>query len=318
MTEMTSTEITKQSKSIVVAVPCFNEAVTIQKVVRDFQAALPEAAIHVFDNNSADQSAKLAEEAGAVVHRVRKQGKGHVLQAMFDHLDADALVLVDGDDTYSAQDVHRLLDPVLRGEADMIVGNRLETATDEDMRRHRQFGNRLIVTCINLMFGTKYQDVLSGYRAFNRRFIETVPLLTSGFEIETEMTLQALEERLEIVEIPISYSSRPQESHSKLNAFRDGYRILLTAAMLLRDHHPLRLFGGAGLALLLVGFSLLFWITPWRVSVLSGNDIILLAGVLLLVALSVMSFGMGLILNAINTRFHQLKQIMERNKNFYD
>jgi len=297
---------------IAVAIPCYNEAITIEQVVRDFRAQLPDATIHVFDNNSTDESAQIARNAGAVVHKIRKQGKGHVLQAIFAAIEADALVLVDGDDTYLAKDVHRLLKPVLEEDVDMVVGDRLSSASDESMRKHRHLGNKLIVASINLMFGTKYRDILSGYRVFNRRFVKTVPLLTPGFETETEMTLQALEEGMVIIELPISYRSRPAESHSKLNALRDGYRIMMTAAILLRDHYPLRLFGAVSFGLLLVVLILLGGLAMTTGDIIRLNTLYLLVGIALLMLLSMLAFGLGLILNAVNTRFRQLKQILQR------
>jgi hypothetical protein len=196
----------------------------------------------------------------------------------------------------------------------MVVGNRLVKASDQNMKSHRHFGNRLIVRSINLMFGTDYHDILSGFRVFNRRFIESVPLLTPGFEIETEMTLQALEEGMIIQEIDISYRSRPAESHSKLHAFRDGYRIMLTAAILLRDHNPLRVFA----LFSLVFFSLVIFLFALVVISLQGKLVIntpfIFAVGMLLMFFSALSFGLGLILNAINTRFRQLKQLLYRNK----
>lgn len=303
-----------QHPTIVVAVPCYNEAITIAKVIKDFQKELPGAEIVVFDNNSSDGSGQLAQDAGARVVKVCQQGKGHVLQAMFDQIEADALVLVDGDDTYDARDVHGLLAPVLSGEVDMVVGNRLQAATDENMRTHRHIGNRLIVWGINWMFGTQYQDILSGYRVFSRRFIQRVPLLTPGFETETEMTLQALEEGMIIEELPISYRSRPAESFSKLNAFRDGYRIVLTAAILLRDHNPLRVFGLLALAFLLGALFTLILALLSIQGVVHIHVVLLLVIAALLVPMSALAFGLGLILNATNTRFRQLKQILHRNQ----
>jgi len=302
------------SAAMAVAIPCYNEAITITKVVSDFRAALPQASIHVFDNNSTDGSADLARESGAIVHRVRKQGKGHVLRAIFDAVVADAVVVVDGDDTYFAEEVSALLEPILQGEADMVVGNRLPQATEKSMRQLHQFGNRLIVSTINRMFGTAYRDILSGYRAFSRRFIESVPLLTQGFEIETELTLQALEKELEVVEIPISYRSRPPGSQSKLRSFYDGYRIMLAAAILLRDHHPLRLFGLSSLFCVLIVF------TAGVLRALDYSGIVtlpasLLSGMILLFTpLGIMSLGIGLTLNAINTRFREINQITRRNR----
>ena len=214
--KMSQSKLSGKLQNIVVAIPCYNEAITIEKVVADFKRALPGADVIVFDNNSSDGSGLLAQNAGARVHQVRNQGKGYVLQEIFEDISADAIVLVDGDDTYEAEDVHRLIRPVLFEGVDMVVGNRLQSATDENMRAHRHVGNRLIVWSINRMFGTRYQDILSGYRVFSRRFVERVPLLTPGFEIETEMTLQALEEGMVINELPISYRSRPADSQSKL------------------------------------------------------------------------------------------------------
>lgn len=293
-----------QTPHIAIVLPCYNEAITIQQVIADFRVQLPDAKIHVFDNNSSDDSARLAAEAGATVHSVRKQGKGYVIQKAFEIIVADAIVMADGDDTYFAEDVHKLLEPVLNGNVDMVVGDRLPTASDENMRWHRHLGNRLIVWSINIMFGTRYRDILSGYRVFSRRFVQNVPLLTPGFETETEMTLQALEEGMEIIEMPISYRSRPADSHSKLNAVRDGYRIMLTAAILLRDHNPLRVFGLLSFVLLLAALVLLAF-------TLAGNISLLIYSALLAL-LSASSFGLGLVLNAVNTRFRQLKQILQR------
>jgi glycosyltransferase involved in cell wall biosynthesis len=305
-------------ETIAVAIPCYNEAVTIAKVVADFRAALPEANIIVFDNNSTDDSVAIAREAGAVVHQVRQQGKGQVMRAIFDAPTADVVVVVDGDDTYFAQDASLLLEALMQYDADMVVGNRLQSASDDSMVRMHQFGNALIGNIVNRMFGTSYSDILSGYRVFNRRFIETVPVLTSGFEIETEMTLQALEEGLHIVEVPIQYRSRPEGSESKIRSFQDGWRILLTAAMLLRDHQPLRLFGLISLLCGLIAFvaGLLRFSNFLALSTFSDS---LLTGIILLFApIAVIAFGVGLTLSAINTRFREMKQIMHRNKKFND
>ena len=176
--------------SIAVAIPCYNEAVTIAKVVKDFQRALPNAVIHVFDNNSTDGSANLAKTAGAVVHHVYKQGKGNVMSAILNTIDADIIVVADGDDTYEAAEAPILLEPILKGRAEMVVGNRLPNASADSLKTLHRIGNRMIVAAINFMFGTDYQDILSGYRVFSRRFIECVPLLKPGFETETEIILQ--------------------------------------------------------------------------------------------------------------------------------
>lgn len=307
----------QEEKKILVAIPCYNEAITIRKVIQDFKEVLPTASIYVFDNNSTDESFQIAEDAGAIVSKVRKQGKGHVLQQafyLFSGKEVDAVVVVDGDDTYDAREVKNLLAPVISGDADMVVGNRMSTASNDSMVAHRQFGNKLIVNSINLMFGTRYHDILSGYRVFSRRFVETVPLLTPGFETETEMTLQALEEGMIIEELPISYRSRPEDSHSKLNSFSDGYRIMLTAAMLLRDHNPLRLFGLISILLLFFSILLFVFVLISFGGLGQENMILFSIGILFLILVSAFSFGLGLILNAVNTRFRQLKQIIQRKK----
>jgi glycosyltransferase involved in cell wall biosynthesis len=303
--------------SIAVAIPCYNEAVTIAKVVKEFRCVLPLAAIHVFDNNSTDGSNILAVNAGAVVHNVRKQGKGNVIRAIFDAVEADALIIVDGDGTYCAEEAPMLLKPVLQEGADMVVGNRLQHARNDSLTRLHEIGNRLIVTSINQMFWTSYKDILSGYRAFSRRFIESVPLLMPGFETETELTLQALSNDMDVVEVPISYLSRPLGSLSKLRTFHDGYRIMLTAVMLLRDQHPLRVYGVFSLVCLViavVAFLLralsYFGIELFPISLLTGL-------ILLFLPLGVVTFGFGLILNAINARFRELSQIIRRSRQKY-
>jgi glycosyltransferase involved in cell wall biosynthesis len=300
--------------SIAIAIPCHNESATIAKVVRDFKQTIPNGRIYVFDNASTDDSAEQAKNAGAQLYRVPSLGKGHVLHTVFDELSEDLIVLVDGDDTYFAEDVALLLKPIQDGEADMVVGERLAAADDGNMRRMNQFGNRMIVGYINRLFGTRYRDVLSGYRVFNRRFVENVPVLTTGFEVETEITLQALAEGLRIVEVPIRYRSRPEDSRSKLRPFADGYRIVLTAAILLRDHRPLRLFGLIAIA---------FWVLALVAGILrlrsffgqgSLPDSILGGIVLLSVPTGLIALGIGLSLNAINTRFQEIKNFLRRSR----
>lgn len=304
----------KKGKKIAVAVPCYNEAITIAKVVKDFKRVLPDAAIHVFDNNSTDGSAELAGEAGAIVHHVRKQGKGNVMRAIFDTITADAVVVVDGDDTYAAEESPILLKPILQGDADMVVGNRLKNNTYESLRKLHHIGNRLIVASINRMFGTDYQDILSGYRVFSRRFIESAPLLKTGFETEAEITLQALENGLEIVEIPVSYRSRPAGSHSKLKSFRDGFRIMSTASVILRDHNPMRLFGFISLLCFLIVLIAVFLRAMNYLNITNLPPQILTGLMFLFLPVGTMAFGIGLILSSINSRFRETRCLMRRNR----
>jgi glycosyltransferase involved in cell wall biosynthesis len=302
------------SNTIAVAIPCHNEETTIAKVVRDFLSVLPNSKVYVFDNASTDKGPDLARQAGASVYSVTSLGKGYVLRAIFDELKEDTIILVDGDDTYLASDAPDLIKPIVEGEADMVVGERLAAASDKNMRRMNQFGNRLIVGYINRLFGTNYRDVLSGYRVFNRRFLESVPVLTTGFEVETEITLQALAEGLRIVEVPIHYQNRPEESQSKLRPFADGYRIVLTAAILLRDHRPLRLFGSIAIAFWLL--ALVAGIFRLRSFFGQGSfpDSILGGVVLLSVPTGLIALGIGLSLNAINTRFQEVKNFLRRSR----
>lgn len=300
--------------SIVVCIPCYNEAATITKVVSDFKRELPHASIHVFDNNSTDGSGDLAQKAGAVVHHVNRQGKGYVMRAILDAVCADAVVIVDGDDTYIAEEASKLLAPVLEGSAEMAVGNRLAHATGESLTRLHQIGNNFIVASINRLFGSCCQDILSGYRVLSRHLIESVPLLGAGFETETELTIRTLAQDLRIVELPISYRKRPACSHSKLRTFADGYRIMRMALILLRDLYPLRLFGSAGLvfsAIVVIAGALRIF-TYFRILTLPTT---LLTGLILLFApLAFLAIGLGLSLDAINARFRDLRQILGRTR----
>lgn len=297
---------------ILVAIPCLNEAATIEKVVRDFKSALPDATIAVYDNDSSDRTAELARAAGATVHHVAHRGKGYVVSAIFAQASADVLVLVDGDDTYVAEDARRLVDLVLSGEADMAIGDRLRGETEGALQVHRRVGNHLIVGLLNRLFHADFRDVLSGYRAVGPRVMERVALFSTGFEVETELTVRSLSEGLKIVETPVHYGARPFESESKLKAWQDGYRILIAAIILLRDLYPLRFFGimSAAFALLVVAMGAL------RVLSYAGTGTLptsLLAGLFSLGAvLSLLSLGIGLILNAIEIRAHQFVDLLAR------
>lgn len=238
---------------IVVAIPCLNEASTITKVVSDFRAAIPEAQVHVFDNSSSDGTAQLAAAAGATVHPVPFKGKGHVVRTIFRTINADGLILVDGDDTYPAEHGRQLLAPILAGAADMVVATRLERFSNDSFRPFHIVGNRLIRSAINMLFGVALTDTLSGYRAFSGRFTRTCPVLSRGFEIETELTVHAIERNMVINEMSVPYRERPSDSHSKLRTFRDGARVLLTILRIFRDFRPLLLFGSVGCTSILLG-----------------------------------------------------------------
>jgi glycosyltransferase involved in cell wall biosynthesis len=295
-----------------VVVPCYNEAPTIAKVVADFRAQLPEAEVLVVDNDSTDGSAERAREAGARVVREKRRGKGFVVQKMLETVDADVLVMVDGDDTYFAEDLPLLLQPIIEDRADMVVGDRLRDASRHALNDMHRFGNRAILWIINFVFRTSFRDVLSGYRAMNRNFLRSVPLITEGFEIETEMTLQALEKKMQILEVPIRYRPRPEGSFSKLSPFADGYRILLAMAVLLRNHRPLYFFSLIALALLAADAVYAgAWIAgaaPAASPLVNG---LVVAGVLLLAGGLIV---LGVVLNTVTAGFRELAALSRRPK----
>ena len=295
---------------IAVAIPCYNEATTVAKVVADFRKELPDAAIVVYDNASSDDTAEEARKAGALVVREKRRGKGYVMQAIFENVDADICVIVDGDDTYFAEDVHALIAPIAEERADMVVGNRLKDASGEALNHLRRFGNHLIIRLMNFVFRTSYRDVLSGFRVMNRHFLRAVPLITPGFETETELTLQALGKGMVIEELPIRYRERPTGSYSKLSPFGDGYRILITIAMLLRNHRPLYFFS---LFALLIGAAAsgyaLSWFLGWLPQGPGWLHGLVTAGLCLLAASLVI---VGVVMNAINAGFREIQALQRR------
>ena len=228
---------------IAVLIPCLNEELTVSKVVSDIRRQLPEARIYVFDNRSSDETAARARGAGARVIEEPERGKGNVVRAMFRKIDADAYLMLDGDATSPAEAAGSLLAPIFAGHADMVVGDRLSsTYHDENSRPLHSFGNELVRVTINFLFRAHLADIMSGYRAFSRLFVKTMPVMSRGFEVETEMTLHALDKRLRVMEIPIGYRDRPAGSTSKLSTLKDGFRVLRTIGRIFRDFHPLAFF----------------------------------------------------------------------------
>lgn len=248
-------ELDPQDQRIAVLVPCFNEEVAIAKVVADFRAALPQATVYVYDNNSTDRTAEVAHRAGAVVGRETHQGKGHVVRRMFADIDADVIVLVDGDATYDAASAPRLIARLLEERLDMVVASRVH-GEEEAYRAGHRFGNRLFSAAVDWVFNATFTDILSGYRVFSRRFVKSFPVLSRGFEIEIELTVHALELELPAVEMPTPYYARPAGSVSKLSTWRDGLRILLTIGNLCRSERPLAFFGSLGVVCALVSIVL--------------------------------------------------------------
>lgn len=242
----------RERGGVAILIPCYNEELTVAEVVAQFRAELPHARVYVFDNNSTDRTAEEARRAGAHVFTERRQGKGFVVQTMFRRVDADFYVMVDGDGTYPADAVRRLLAPVERGEADMTVGSRLHAESQSQFKQLNRWANRLVRATLNFIFRVRLTDILSGYRAFNRKFVKGLPLFGGGFEIETELTIKAVERGYRIIEIPIDLTHRPEGSHSKIQFGRDGFLILYTTLSLFRDYKPLTFFGGIGVVFVLL------------------------------------------------------------------
>ena len=247
-----------QSPAIAVLLPCYNEEVTIGKVVRDFKAALPQAAIYVYDNNSSDRTAEIVAAEGAIVRKEPRQGKGNVIRTMFEDIDADVYVMADGDDTYPADAAPAMVEKIVEGY-DMVIGDRLSsTYFQENKRPFHNFGNDLVRFFTNHLFGGKIKDIMTGYRAFSYQFVKTYPVLSRGFEIETEMTIHALQRNMQVENVVIDYRDRPEGSESKLNTYSDGFKVLGTIARLFKNYRPFSFFGilAAILAVFGIGFMI--------------------------------------------------------------
>jgi glycosyltransferase involved in cell wall biosynthesis len=310
-----SEEAINRKMSIAVAIPCYNEVLTIAKVIADFKKELPEAQILVFDNNSTDNSVKIARENGAEVFFEKKQGKGYVMQKMFSTINADIFVLVDGDDTYFAEDVHKLLKPIIEGKADMAVGNRLLQKKSGFSASHR-FGNWVFKVLLNYLFKAKFADILSGYRIMTKEFYKNIPLLAKGFEIETELTLQSLERNFFIEEIPVQYKDRPEGSYSKIRKFKDGYKIIFTIIALLRDYRPTVFFSYIGGFFILTGilFGSIIVEEYYKTGFISRVPTAILSITLVIIGFNALISG--LILSAINRRQKETEVFIKQIKNY--
>lgn len=295
---------------IAVIIPCYQEELTIGKVVHDFRRELPGADIYVYDNNCTDRTAEVAREAGAIVRREKRQGKGYVMASMFEQVDADILVLVDGDDTYDATKVHELIAPVLNGDADMTSAVRLKTYTEKSFRPFHLLGNRMVCAVINWMCGTNVNDVFSGFRAFSREAATVIPITSAGFDVETELTLQALYRGLVLKEIVAPYRERPAGSFSKLSTISDGFRVILKLFLILKSYRPLTFFGI--ISIVLVALSLLAGARPLAEFIADRRVESVPSAVLAaaLVIIAVFSVGLGLVLNSTNLRLIELEKVI--------
>jgi glycosyltransferase involved in cell wall biosynthesis len=300
---------------IAVLIPCYNEELTIAGVVSQFRAELPDADIYVFDNNSTDRTVEEARAAGALIFHEKRQGKGYVVQSMFRKISADVYVMVDGDGTYPAPEVHRLIEPILTDEADIVVGSRLHRDATSQFKTRNRLGNRFFLYVLNYTLGASITDMLSGYRAFNRGFVKGVPLFGGGFETETEVTIKALHRGFRLVEVPVNLTTRPEGSFSKIRIFRDGFLILNTLLALFRDYKPLTFFGGVGLGIIALGFIpgvIVIYEFIETGSVLRLPSAVLAVGLILC---GLISITVGLILHTIVRRSqeldHQLRTLMD-------
>src|SRR4051795_11329239 len=291
---------------IAVLVPCFNEEAAVATVVANFRNALPSAEIYVYDNNSSDRTTAIAAEAGAQVRSERRQGKGHVVRRMFADVDADIYVLVDGDATYDAASAPRMIETLRADHLDMVVGLRADRAAGAYRRGHRT-GNRMLTRFLSSVFGQEFKDILSGYRVFSRRFVKTFPVLSDGFEIETELSVHALELALPVAEIETPYYARPQGSFIKLNTWRDGFRILGTIVKLYRSEKPLRFFAIIGIFLMLISIGLAI---PVIITFLEEGVVPRLPTAVLsmgLMILAVLSVSSGLVLDTVTRGRREMK-----------
>ena len=303
--------VLKIMDKIAVLIPCFNEEATIGKVVDDFKIALPDATIYVYDNNSTDRTSAIAVEHGAVVQVERRQGKGNVVRTMFRDIDAECYLMVDGDDTYPAEQAFAMCNAVLNGEADMVIGDRLSaTYFTENERRFHNFGNRLVRKLINSIFESDVRDIMTGYRAFSPLFVKNFPVLAQGFEIETEMTIHALDKKFVLKELPINYRNRPSGSVSKLNTISDGYKVVKTVFRLFRDYKPLAFFSSIAVAIGLVSvFMMIPVITEyWETGLVPRFPTLIACGFGLLLAM--LFFIGGLILEVVTQKHRQLYELL--------
>ena len=306
---------TAQPARVALLIPCFNEERTIGKVIDDFRRQLPQAMIVVIDNCCTDSTATIALDHGALVVREPRKGKGFAVETMFDRVDADVYVMVDGDDTYDPSAVHRLIVPILRGEADMTVGTR-HTHAAESFRRFHVLGNNLVRSLVNWVGSAQLTDIMSGYRAMGRRTVVRLPVVSSGFEIETELTMQMLYYGLRIVEVPVAYGVRPVGSVSKLRTFEDGFLVLWKIFTLFRAFKPLTFFGLVGLVFL--GFGLLAGALPVNDYLTDPNHFVKhLPLAVLAMGLTVLAFGsifVGILLHAMNWRIRELHSVLTRGR----
>ncbi len=291
---------------IAVLIPCYNESKTIEKVVTDFKKVLPEAVIYVYDNNSKDGTDDIAKRAGAQVRYEHQQGKGNVIRRMFSEIDAECYIMVDGDDTYPSESAPEMVDKILNDRADMVVGDRLSsTYFEENKRPFHNLGNSIVRRSINILFKNDIKDIMTGYRAFSYRFVKTFPILSQGFEIETEMSIHAVDKNMFVENVIIEYRDRPEGSESKLRTYSDGFKVLRTIAKLFRTYRPGGYFSiiAAMLAILSIAFFIPVFIDYTRTGLVEQFPTLIVCGFVMMAA--ILSFFAGLILQTIYQKNRQ-------------
>lgn len=296
---------------IAVLIPCYNEALTIEKVVKDYKEALPEATIYVYDNNSTDGTDKIASKAGAIIKYEYRQGKGNVIRTMFKDIEAECYLMIDGDDTYPAKSAREMCNLILEKKADMVIGDRLSsTYFKENKRPFHNFGNRLVRGLINFLFKSNVRDIMTGYRAFSYEFVKTFPILSKGFEIETEMTIHALDKNFLLKEIPVDYKDRPEGSVSKLNTYKDGFRVLKTIERLFREYKPFLFFSILSILFLLLSvlFGIPVFVEYFKTGLVPRFPTFIFSGFLLLISL--LLFVCGIILDVVVKKHRQLFELI--------
>lgn len=296
---------------IAVLIPCYNEEKTIGKVIDDFKTALPKAVVYVYDNNSTDKTSDVAEEHGAVVRKEYRQGKGNVVRTMFRDIDAECYIMIDGDDTYPADKAKDMCSAVMEEGVDMVIGDRLSaTYFIENDRRFHNFGNRFVRSLINNIFNSDVKDIMTGYRAFSRMFVKNIPILANGFEIETEMTIHALDKNYIIKEIPIDYRRRPEGSFSKLDTISDGYKVVKTVFQLFRDYKPYIFFTSISVVLgvIAVLFMLPVIIEYWHTGLVPRFPTLIVCCFVMLLA--ILLFISGVILEVMTKKHRQLYELL--------
>ncbi|MCF6320936.1 MAG: glycosyltransferase [Rhizobiaceae bacterium] len=311
--QKTDTKITMfKDKTIAVLVPCMNEELTIAQVIKDFQKSLPGASIYVYDNNSTDDTAKVARKAGAIVREEKRPGKGNVVRRMFSEIEADIYVMIDGDDTYDAKNAQKIVSELVTTGSDMVVGAR-EGASEKHQRAGHAAGNKIFNIIYTTLFGREFTDIFSGYRAFTRRFVKSFPALSAGFEIETELSVHASQLRLPVSEISFPYNDRPEGSESKLSTFRDGIKIMKTIIVLLKEYKPLYFFGVIGLlgAILSVLMAIPIFVEFSKTGTVTAvSTAMLVTGIMIISMLTVTA---GVILDSIRRFRAEVKRLFYNN-----